>query len=367
MEEKITFWEIVKGFESRWFMSVMSTGAVGVFTQFMAKYLHLPVLKQLADFFVYLALFLVVVVSFVFVLRVVKFFDQVIKDLKHPVAANFFAGINISFAVLTTAILNVLIPNNSIEHGLGITLAEICYLISLVVGISLLVIVPVMLIISKKVETKHALGIWFLPPVGMFVVAFAGNFLAMHGILKEFIMNFNFFLFGPALMLYILILNLIYYRLKFHPLPAPEVAPSFVIGLAPIGVSVIAFLSYVKLLKSSGDFFIDVHVFKTFVEIYSVLIYGFGFWWFAITMIILGYYLVKHKIPYTLGFWAFVFPLAAFGIGLMLVGEAFKLEFIVKIAVFVWLLVMVVWSFVFIKTLISVATKKAFIRPKVIN
>jgi hypothetical protein len=37
-----------------------------------------------------------------------------------------------------------------------------------------------MLTISENVDPKHAIGIWFLPPVGIFVLVFAGNFMVLH-------------------------------------------------------------------------------------------------------------------------------------------------------------------------------------------
>ncbi|WP_457562366.1 SLAC1 family transporter [Caminibacter pacificus] len=367
MNEKLTFNEIIETFESRWFMSVMSTAAVGILTEIIAQKFSFYWLKLFANALVFLAIFLILIIGTIFLLRLFKFPQKVLQDLQHPIAANFFAGINISFAVLSSAVLNVLLVNKAIEYSLGLKLAEIFYLFSLIIGLFLLITVPVMLIISKKVETKHALGIWFLPPVGMFVVIFAGNFLAMHNVMKDFILHFNFFLFGPASMLYLLVLSLIYYRLKFHPLPAPEVAPSFVIGLAPVGVSVIAFMTYALLLKKSGEFFIDFETFFDLVKIYSIAIYGFGFWWFFVTAIILSYYLIKHKIPYTLGFWAFVFPVAAFGIGVSFVAKISNFYFMKWIVLFFWTLSVMIWSFVFIKTIISIINKKAFIRPKVIN
>jgi C4-dicarboxylate transporter/malic acid transport protein len=367
MAENLTFWDIIKTFESRWFMSIMSTGAVGILTEIIANTLNWKFLNYVASGFIYLAILLLILITIFFKLRIFKFPNEFIKDLKHPIAANFFAGINISLAVLTTGILNVLLVNNHISKHLGLLLAEFFYICAVFIGLLLLVLVPVMLIISSNVDTKHAIGIWFLPPVGMFVVIFAGNFLALHNVFVNFIVHFNFLLFGPAFVLYFLILNLIYYRLKFHPLPAPEVAPSFVIGLAPVGVSIIALQTYDLLLKKLGTFFLDVNLLSNLINIYSVVILGFGIWWFFVTLIILSYYEIKNKIPYSLGFWAFVFPIAAFGIGTNFVSKISNFEFIFGITFALWILVMFVWLYVFSKTMINIITKKAFIRPKVIN
>jgi len=367
MTEKISLSDIVKSFESRWFMSVMSTGAIAVLTQLIAVKFGYESLKLISTLLTFLSIGLFAIVAFVFIVRVIKFKDEIVKDLKHPIAANFFAGINISAAVVATAILNVLIPNNALPTELALDMATVFYFTALAVGIAILVIVPVMLITSKQVDSKHAIGIWFLPPVGMFVIVFAGNFLGMHGVLTDFIAHLNIFIFGVAFMLYFLVLNLIYYRLKFHPLPAPEVAPSFVIGLAPIGVSAIAVKTYVMLLAHTHTVLFSIPLLQDIADIYTVLIYGFGFWWFAITFVILTYYIIKHSIPYSLGYWAFVFPVAAFGIGLKFLSDISSFGFTEYIMYAIWALAAGLWTFVFLFTIKSIINKKAFIRPKVVK
>ena len=52
---------------------------------------------------------------------------------------------------------------------MGASIAFILYLLAIVLGISFFVMVSSMLITSDKTKTNHALGIWLLPPVGIFV------------------------------------------------------------------------------------------------------------------------------------------------------------------------------------------------------
>ncbi len=361
---ELKFNDIVESFEARWFMSVMSSGAVSILTNIIGSRLGLDFLKLIAGFLGYLAIFIFVIIFLIYSIRLIKFKEAIIRDLKHPIASNFFAGISISSAILTSMIINVLMKNSYISNSIGLNLSIIFYFFALFVGISLLIIVPFSLIISKEVDPKHAIGIWFLPPVGMFVVIFAGNFLALKGFLTSFIAHLNFILFGPAFILYFLTLSLVYYRIKFHPLPTPEVAPSFTIGLAPIGVSIIATQTFTSVVSELNEFIISPEILKEITNLYSVIIFGFGIWWFILTILILSYYYKNFKIPFSLGFWAFVFPVAAFGIGLYFLSMCPTFSFICPFIFFVWILASIIYLIVSYKTIIAIINKKVFIRPK---
>ncbi len=355
----VGFKEIVKSLEARWFMSSMATGAVGVGLNFLSK--NWSFIKYISSSLVILAILFFVLAGFFYLIRIFMFPNEVLKDLKHPIINNFFAGIYISIGVLITGILNVLIPNG-LNYELGIVISKILYILGLILIVFLIIAIPSIDIISENVDTKHSLGIWFLPPVGLFVFIFAGNFLAMKGVFSNFIRIFNSLLIGLAFVWWFLRLNFIFYRIKFHPLPPPEMAPSFVIGLAPVGVSVIATQTFAKLLNNS--------LLTQIVNGFGILIYGFGLWWALITLVILTYYIFKHKIPYSLGFWAFVFPPAAFGIGAKLLGSVLKgslskifgLIFLISITI-----ATLVWLFVIYKTVKSIYTGKAFQRPKALQ
>ncbi|MEO2154369.1 MAG: hypothetical protein ABGW69_01020 [Nanoarchaeota archaeon] len=347
--------EIIKTLEPRWFMPSMATGAVGVALSFF----NIP--KIIPAIFVYLAIFFFILTFIIYFVRIFAFTEEVIKDLTHPVANNFFAAIYISVGVLITGVLNVLLKYNYLNKSFALFLAKLFYLIGLIFLLILVIAIPLINYLSEKVDTKHSLGIWFLPPVGIFVFIFAGNFLAMHNVFREFILLINPLLMGLAFVWWFIRMNFIFYRIKFHPLPPPEMAPSFVIGLAPIGVSVIATLTFGLLTKNE--------LILSLAKGFGVLIYGFGLWWASIVLGILTYYLIKHKIKYSLGFWAFVFPPAAFAIGAKLLAnslEEYNTFFNFVFYVFA-IIATIAWIYVFYKTLIGIITGKAFERPKTLK
>jgi len=365
MTEKIWFNDIIKSMEPRWVMSSMATGAVSMLLFIVWSKFNFVLLKYIAWILSFLAILFFILFVVFFGLRVIKYPWEIKKDLSHPITANFFAWIFISASVLVSDIFNVLKP---LWWCLNPNLtSSIFYYIALILGVMIIVFVPFMLTISEKVDSKHAIWIWFLPPVGLFVLLFAGNFMYLNWNIGNWVIYFNSLLFWLAFILYFLVLSMIYARLKFHPLPAPEVAPSFVIWLAPVGVAIIALNTYLKVLSTNNIFHWDLSVIKTLISIFSSMLAGFGIWWFAVTFLILSYYLIKKSLPYTLGWWALVFPVAAFGISFKFLALDLSCTYLCYFAIFLAIIASVLWIVVFYKTLVWIITKKAFIRPKVVN
>ena len=364
-KEKITFWDIVKTMEPRWVMSSMATWAVGILTMIIWGKFNLIFLKYFAGILSILAIIFFILFIVMFILRIFKFPGEVKKDLSHPIAANFFAGIFISSAVIVSAIWNVLDPLGWCFNAVFVS--KIFYIIALVLGTIIPVLVPFMLTISEKVDSKHAIGIWFLPPVWIFVLVFAGNFMALHWIWANWIPYISIFYMWMAFMLTFIVTSMIYSRLKFHSLPAPEVAPSFVIWLAPIWVSIVALNTFWKVLDKNNLFNWNLDFVHSFIQIISAMYAWFGAWWFIITVLILSYYLIKKSIPYTLGWWALVFPVAAFWIWLKFLAFDLSCTWLCPVIVVIWWIATILWFLVFYKTLKWIITKKAFERPKVVK
>jgi len=357
---------IIESLEARWFMASMTTGAMGIFTFLIFKVISIIFLKYLALFFIALSFGIFILFAILTIIRIFTFPKSVILDIKHPVASNFFAGISISAGILSTSLSNVVIPLQIFSPSIASQIAFYLYVIAIILGLFFLAMVSFQLISSEKTKSEHALGIWLLPPVGIFVSIFSGNFVAPHLSIETGtqILLINLFLFGIAFWGYIYTMALIFQRIKFHPLPPSSMAPSFLIPLAPVGVSIIALWSLQKGFLGIPQMENIASTLSSFFLIYAPFIIGFGFFWVISSTLVIQHYIKTQKIPFSLGFWAFVFPIDAFGIGIILTSKVFPFMFLEKIAIGIWSISIILWIFVFLKTIQSAINGKAFERPK---
>jgi len=162
-------------------------------------------------------------------------------------------------------------------------------------------------------------------------------------------------------------MTMIFHRIKFHPLPPAAMAPSFLIPLAPVGVSIIALFSFQAILPKIENLAELVAPIHSFFLIYTPLMIGFGLFWAISATLIIKHYL-KHKgLPFSLGFWAFVFPVDAFGISLFLTSKIKVFASISPLVMLVWLISIFVWILAFSKTVSAIISGKAFQRPKAVK
>jgi len=364
--QKTSFSQIIESLEARWFMSSMATGAMGIFTFLLFSTLKIPFLKYLALGLITIAFGVFIISSALTIIRCVQFPKAVLGDSKHPIASNFFAGISISAGVLSTSISNVLIPLKIFPLAVASSVAFYLYLIAIVLGIFFFVMVFSQLVISENTKTNHALGIWLLPPVGIFVSIFSGNFASLHidPLLAKNILMGNLFFFGIALFGYFYTMTTIFHRIKFHPLPPKAMAPSFLIPLAPVGVSVIALFSFVKGFARLPEYVDILSSLSSFLNLYAPFIIGFGLFWILATLRIVWHYIRTEGIPFSLGFWAFVFPVDAFGIGVFLFSKIHHFAFLLPLAYIIWIISFLLWIYVSYKTFSAIKSGKAFERPK---
>jgi tellurite resistance protein TehA-like permease len=146
---------------------------------------------------------------------------------------------------------------------------------------------------------------------------------------------------GMGLLLFVLVASLLYDRLVFHPLPAAPLAPSLWIGLGPIGVGSLALL---RLAQVGAPLWGDA---APAVQAVSMIgasaLWGFGAWWLAAAVVLLGAYLRRGRLPYGLGWWAFTFPLGAYTASTLALARAWHAGALEALAAILFVALVAFW------------------------
>ena len=183
-------------------------------------------------------------VSFVYLLKFVRYPSEVIGEFKHPVRLNFFPAISISMLLLSTGL-----------HGyMPQTAVVLCYM-----GAVLQIILTYAIIyiwFYKDIKLQMMNPAWFIPVVGTIVVPVAGK-----GILPN---DLLWFFFSIGIILWPIVYTLLKYRLIFHePMPL-KLLPTKFIFIAPPAVG---FIAYFKLTESLDPFSRILYFFALFTTL----------------------------------------------------------------------------------------------------
>lgn len=213
-------------------------------------------------------------ISFIYIIKIIKFPNEVRAELNHPIKINFFAAFAISLLLLAIVFKN----NASAHFGLFYTGLVAQTFMSFYVVASW---------INRNLEIKHSNPAWFIPIVGNLLVITAAQG-------KD---SYLWFYFSFALFFYIVLFSIIFYRILFcDQLPA-KFMPTLFIFIAPPSV---AFIDYIKLTGNFNEFsmfFLSLAIF-------------FG-------LLVLFMYKNFLKLKFFLSWWAFTFPTAALCIALV--------------------------------------------------
>lgn len=323
------------------FIALMGTSALALTTRLIFRH-------PLADAFSYL---LELSVIAIFLVHFSRFMDHLIErgdfldNLKNPQKSNLYSAVPIASALISIMLIRIGLP------GLGqydVILSAAFWFVSLLFSLLFIVVVPINL--KFRSSPEHVLGTWFLPPVGLFVLVSAGSVLGMEWPLMSAPLGFiNLLLLGPAFMLYILTLNLLYLRSKFYEPGEAKVIPTFNIVLAPVGVSILAMLTTSKLLLQN-DLLGLGGLFSGISKLYSLVMFGYGLW------VLLGlsflYYRVRKErggIPLSELWWAFIFPIGAFVLSSVSLYSLTGIPFVRMVYIVLYFVLLVLWAYVLLR------------------
>lgn len=224
-----------------------------------------------------------VLLTGLYLLKVVRHPAEVLSELRHPVKLAFVPGFSIGLILLSVGYLP-LAPQLSLwlwSAGALIHLALTVFVVSSWVN-------------HTHYEVAHLNPAWFIPVVGNIMVPIAGVQHAPPEI-SWFFFSLGWF-FWPVLSAILL------YRLIFHPALPAALRPTLFIFMAPPALGCISWLA----LNGSVDAFARFQ--------HSVAV-GFAF-------LLVGQDHRFLRIPFALSWWAYSFPMAALTIASLLMANA---------------------------------------------
>ncbi|MDP1706178.1 MAG: SLAC1 anion channel family protein [Sulfurimicrobium sp.] len=218
----------------------------------------------------------------VYGIKLLRFPQEVLKELNHPVKLSFFPTISISLILLSIAL-----------RAESATLSFGLFALGAPMQLGFTLFVMSRWISHTHFEVHHSNPSWFIPVVGNILVPIAAS---SHGLSEM-----GWFFFSIGVVFWLVLLTIIINRVIFHnPLPE-KLAPTFFILIAPPAVG---FISYVKLSGGLDGF--------ARVLFYTALF---------IVLLLAALHRKFRGIKFFLSWWAYSFPTAAFAIASMLMFE----------------------------------------------
>lgn len=346
--------EIVRHFTPNWFAMVMGTGITALCLNTLSHFI--PEVKNVATLIWLWNIGLFMVFSLLLITKsfiVPKTWSRMLSHESQPL----FLGC-IPMGLIT-------IVNGFIVFGIPL-MGEFALKIALVlwwldVALSLFCV----LIIPHYIFTQHQhnnllnmSALWLLPFVTCEVAAASGGFLVplLSTLLALKVLFLSLMLWAISMALALSILVIYFQRLCVHKMPDVNVATSIWLPLGPTGTGTLAIL----LLGHNAQSVASPHLSPAIITMLQLLpgiglflglvLWALASWWFV--MAIGGtYYYLRHKPKFSLGFWAYIFPLGVYTMATYILAGQTQMLLFQVFAILLVIALTTLWVFVSMRSL----------------
>jgi C4-dicarboxylate transporter/malic acid transport protein len=346
----------VRNFSPAWFAAVMGTGGLADVIYGWGK--NLPWVQDVAIAFATATALLFVVLLVPWTWRWLGHADAARGDLDHPLLGNFYVTMPVA------AMIVALDADATASRWLG---SQTLYVVVLtgwligVVGVTALAIYIGFTLMRQDGPAPHFINFsWLLTPVAAIVIPLLGNpltamLIGRHSVWAGSVHLVDLAFYGMGLVLFVLMAAFVIGRLLQHSMPDAEAAPTFWISLGPIGVGTLGLMGLadasraLHLLASVGT-----------LDVLAVALWGFGIWALGIAVAVTVHHARRGGIPFSLSFWAFTFPLAAYALSTMRIAAYLQVPGILWYARLLSILLVVLWVYAATGTLIGLSAGTLF-------
>ncbi len=337
---------VVAHFAPSWFALVMGTAVLSIALASWSKLI--PWASSLGRSFLWLTILVFLMSLIPWTLRWLFFYERVRADLNHPVAVSFFPTMPIALLLLGIAIEKF----SLFPEVLQWSVEEAIFLLG-ALGILLFALITLNIFFHKpQIEWQASTMGWLIPPVSALIVPLLGAPLVQHfasstwGTIDLLI---SMIFLGIGGMLFVFIMSTLFTRYIFYAPPLAQLTPTIWIGIAPTSIMTILVLRWVKPLVTFFNAGAEIEKLMGFLARPVALgLWGFSLFWLIFAILVTTGIHRKEQIPFTLSWWAFIFPTGAFVVASSALYQAWEVQFIAwtGIAVLVFLLGLWLWNFI---------------------
>ncbi len=337
-----------------WFATVMGTGVLALaLAQFGLVGLALPVY--------WLTFLFMAVLLGLYLAKLLRYPQAALADLQHPLFSQMLPTLPIALLVLSLATWALPLGPWALPLGQGLFLLGT----PLIFVVGLLVVYMVSTRLRLPIEA--ASGAWFIPPVSALLVPMAGGLWlsAFPKVWQKELWVVSGLFLGIGFFLFLFVLPSFMQRLYGYGRLEPHFLPSVFIGLAPVGLLVLAPWRWLEGGARAG--LVPVGWTEAWPVI-GLAVWGLGLWWLAFSLLLLLDTLLvecrRIQFRFAPGWWGFVFPLGAFTLATLALSRALESAFLGGLAWALLLLLGVFWLWVMLYSLRGWASLGALRPPK---
>lgn len=266
--------------------------------------------------------------------------------LKDPTRAPLWGAPPIACLTIATGFLVIGRPLGGLALAPTMVLcAQVLWIAGVVGSLAAALGVPYLMFTRHQLSTEMTSGTWLLPVVPPLVVAVPGALLisSWPSQWRSSMLALGYALWGMGAILSAIVVVLFIARLAYYRVPTGALVTTVWIVLGPVGMSIAG----IEALGATASVVWPTvgPALRLAGLAYSLPTWGFGVYWLALTLLV-TLRAARLRLPFTLGWWAFTFPLGVMTTGTYaLYGRTHAALFTVAGLVFLLLLV-VLWVMV---------------------
>jgi tellurite resistance protein len=263
------------------------------------------------------------ILFFAYLIKILKFIEEVKEEFTHPIKLSFFPTFSMSLLLIST----LFIPIN-------ILLSKYIWVFGSIIQFMFTIRIISIWIQDSKFEIKHMNPSWFIPAAGNLLIPFAGT--------HHFSLEISWFFYSIGLIFWLVLLSIFFNRIIFHS-PLPEkLLPTLFILLAPPS------LGFISFLKLTGE-----------ITEFSKILYYFALFLF---FLLVAQIKMFKNIKFYLSWWAYSFPIAAITTASMLMFKELDILIFKYISLSLFFVLNVIIVTLLIKTFMAIKNNQICIK-----